>query len=181
MGTRSLHSPFSSTLVFLCLQAGVTRSPRTDSDTDQVRVVAVHLRSLNSWYELDGLLAVHYIGADALDGYDCVTRAFVDRTHVMFLPGLGWVFCRVARLPPNRGLTGVVEAFGVRVFIPTPTTRPVPNTARPSARARSWRRSDVGPPSPLQLSPRPPVTSRATGGGRYSLGGAAKTLVSSKW
>ena len=153
-----------------------------------VRLVAVHLRSLNTWYELDGLLAVHYIGGDALEGYDFVTRAFIDRTHVMFLPGLGWVFCRVARLPPNRGLTGVVEAFGVRVFIPMPTGRPVPNTVRPSLRARSWRRSD-GPPSPLQLSPRPPPQTLAQhrggvlqhGARRASLGAAGRVMVSAKW
>ncbi len=57
-------------------------------------------------YELDGLLAVHYVGNDALRDYEVATHAFVDRTHVLFLKGLGWVYCRVARLPPNRGTDG---------------------------------------------------------------------------
>jgi hypothetical protein len=84
----------------------VPGGPAPPARDAHVQIVPVHLRSRNTWYELDGLLAVHYVGSDALRDYEVATRAFVDRTHLMLLRGLGWVFCRVARLPPNRGVDG---------------------------------------------------------------------------
>jgi hypothetical protein len=53
--------------------------------------------------------------------------------------------------PPH--LPGTMEAFGVRVFVPHGTSRPMHSTPHRSARAREWRRHGglmgAPPPSPI--------------------------------
>jgi hypothetical protein len=147
--------------------------PEADGDADDVdterhgsvgvvRLVPVRLRSQFTWYEMNGFLAVHYIGGEALHDFDALTGTFINRAQVMFVEGLGWVYGHLRQLPPNRGDAGEpLEAFGVRVYLPGGSMRPVANTPAASPRSRLWKRDRVAATTVPVVEPKSIVWRRA--------------------